>query len=129
MQRKFTHTIHVPGQLSANVVATWNVPSGCQLVHVSACQSDADAAGLTIGDESDPDEHLTIQSFGVSGTPAEFDGDDFVDSDGNSHTRYYPALSDGDTIVVTIDYDYNAGGDGGAASDVTVVLTFVEGGV
>ena len=129
MQRKFSHAFHVPGELSANLTITFTVPSGCQLVHVSACQSDADAAGLTIGDDSDADEHLTVQSIGVSGTPAEFDGDDFVDSAGASHTRYYPALSDGDIVVVGVDFDYNAGAGSGAASDVTIVLTFVEGGV
>jgi hypothetical protein len=129
MQRKFTHAFHVPGELAANLTITFTVPTGCQLVHVSACQSDADAAGLTIGHDTDADEYLTVQSFGVSGTPAEFDGDDFVDSNGDSHGRYYPAISDGGIVVVGVDFDYNAGAGSGAASDVTVVLTFVEGGI
>jgi hypothetical protein len=127
MQRKFSHAFHITGELSANAVITFTVPSDCQLVHVSACQSDADAAGITVGDSSDADEYLTVQSVGVSGTPTEFDGDDFVDSSGDSHTRYYPHIVDGTVVVVTIDYDYNAGAGSGAASDVTVVLTFVEG--
>jgi hypothetical protein len=129
MQRKFAHAFHVPGELSANLTITFTVPSGCQLVHVSACQSDADAAGLTIGNSDDADEYLTVQSVGVSGTPNEFDGDDFVDSSGNSHDCYYPAIADGTVVVVGVDYDYNAGAGSGAASDVTLVLTFVEGGV
>ena len=127
MQRKFSLAFHITGELGANAVITWTVPSDCQLVHVSACQSDADAAGITVGDSSDADEYLTVQSVGVSGTPNEFDGDDFVDSSGVSHTRYYPHIADGTVMVVTIDYDYNAGGGSGAASDVTVVLTFLEG--
>jgi hypothetical protein len=127
MQRKFSHAFHITGQLSANAVIYFTVPSDCQLVHVSAVQSDADAASIIIGDSSDDDEYLTVQSIGVSGTPNEFDGDDFVDSAGDSHTRYYPHITDGTVVVVTIDYDYNAGAGSGAASDVTVVLTFVEG--
>ena len=129
MQRKFTVTFHKIGDMGANMVATFIPSSGCKLVHVSACQSDADAAGLTIGDDSDPDEHLTVQSIGVSGVPLEFDGDDFVDSDGNTHARYYPQIAAGETVVVGVDYDYNAGAGSGDAADVTIVLTFVEGGV
>lgn len=130
MQRKFVQSFHVPGELSANLTITWTVPSGCQLVHVSACQSDTDAAGLIIGISAvDTDEYLTTQSFGISGVPAEFDGDDFVDADGVSHDCYYPAIPDGTVMVATVDYDYNAGATGGAASNITLVLTFVEGGV
>jgi hypothetical protein len=129
MQRKFVQSFHVPGQLSANLSIVWTVPSGCQLVHVSAVQSDADQASIIIGDSSDDDEYLTVQSIGASGTPAEFDGDDFVDSSGDSHDCYYPAIADGTVMKITVDYDYNAGQGGGAASDITIVLTFVEGGV
>lgn len=127
MQRKFCHSYHITGQLAANAVISFTVPSDCQLVHVSACQSDADAAGITVGDSADADEYLTVKSVGVSGTPAEWDGDDFVDSSGNTHTKYYPHITDGTIVVVTIDFDYNAGSGSGAASDVTVVLTFLEG--
>jgi hypothetical protein len=129
MQRKFSHAFHVPGQLSANLDIRFTVPSGCQLVHVSAVQSDADACGIEIGNSDDADEYLTKFSCGVSGTPAEKDGDDFVDSDGNTHNCYYPAISDGTVVTIAVDYDYNDGGGSGAASDVTIVLTFVEGGV
>jgi hypothetical protein len=129
MQRKFVQAFHVPGELSADLDIRWTVPSGCQLVHVSAVQSDADVAGLTIGDSSDADEYLTTQSLGASGTPNEFDGDDFVDSDGNSHDCYYPAIDDGTVMRISVDFDYNGGSGSGAASDVTIVLTFVEGGV
>ena len=127
MQRKFQLAFHVTGQMAANATITWTVPSDCQLVHVSACQSDADQAGLIVGIAADTDEYLTTQDVGASGVPAEFDGDDFVDADGNAHTRYYPHIADGTVMVVTIDFDYKGGAGSGAASDVTVVLTFVEG--
>jgi hypothetical protein len=126
MQRKFSHAFHVPGTLSANINIRFKVPSGCQLVHVSAVGSDANDGKLTIGDSSDTDEYLTASAIGDSNTPAEFDGDDFVDSDGNSHNCYYPAIPDGTIVVATLDYD---GASGTATDDFTLVLTFVEGGV
>lgn len=126
MQRKFTQTIHVPGALSADMDVRWIVPSGCKLVHVSAVASNDSDGTIAIGDGSDTDEHLAASVLGDSQVPAQYDGDDFVDSDGNSHDRYYPAIDDGDTISIAVDYD---GSNGTAAEDVTIVLTFVEGGV
>ena len=124
MQRKFSHAFHVPGTLTANVTITFTAPSGCQLIHVSACASNDSDATITVGDSSDADEYLTASVVGDSGTPAEYDYDDFVDTAGASHSRFYPVISDGTVVVTTIDYD----GDGGtAAADLTVVLTFAEG--
>jgi hypothetical protein len=129
MQRKFVQAFHVPGELGANLSIVWTVPSGCQLVHVSAVQSDADACGIIIGNSADDNEYLTTFSCGVSGTPVEKDGSDFLDSNGDSHNCYYPAIPDGTIMTIDVDFDYNAGQGSGAASDVTIVLTFVEGGV
>lgn len=127
MQRKFCMCFHVLGDMGANAVITFTVPSDCQLVHVSACQSDSDAAAFTIGDSGDADEYLTTSAVGASGTPNEFDGDDFVDADGNSHTKYYPHIAAGTVMIITVDYDYNAGQGSGNAADLTLVLTFLEG--
>lgn len=124
MRRKFAHMIHVPGALGANLVCTFTAPSPCQLVHVSAVSSNDSDATLIIGDSTDNDEYLTSTTIGDSGTPSEFDGDDFVDIAGNTHTRYYPRISDGTVVIVTIDFD---GSSGTAAEDLTIVLTFVEG--
>ena len=129
MQRKFVQTFHVPGELSADLDIRWTVPSGCQRGHVSAVQSDADAAGLIIGNSDDTDEYLTTQSIGVSQAPAEFDGNDFVDPDGASHDCYYPPIAAGTVVVISVDFDYYAGAGSGAASNVTIVLTLVERGV
>jgi len=124
MQRKFTVPFHIPGTLSADLDIRFIVPSDCQLVHVSAVASNDSAALLTIGDSADTDEYLTSTEIGDSQAPAEFDGDNFVDSDGNSHTRYYPHITDGTIVVITLDYD---GDSSVAADDFTIVLTFVEG--
>lgn len=127
MQRKFQVAFHVTGTLGADLNIRWIVPCGCTLVHVSAVNSTAYAAGLEIGDGSDQDEHLTKSDIGVSNTPAEFDGNDFVDSSGDTHNRYYPHMDDGDTVQLTLDYNYNGGGSANASADVTIVLTFQEG--
>ncbi len=115
----------MPGELSANLSIKWTAPSDCTLVHVSAVQSDADAAGLNIGTSADTDGFIEKYSIGVSGTPVEKQAlSDFAGALANSQ---YPRISDGDIIVLELDYDYNAGAGSGAASDVTIVLTFLEG--
>jgi hypothetical protein len=121
MLRVFQQAYHIPGTLAANVTIKFTAPFGMQLVHVSAVASDAT---LALGDSDDADEYLTAAAIGDSGTPVEFDGDDFVDADGNTHNRYYPRITDGTVVVVTLDYD---GATGTAAADVTLVLTFTEG--
>jgi len=127
MQRKFTMSFHVAGTLAADLNIRFTVPSPCQLVHVSAVASDANAFGINIGDSADTDEYLTKQSSGVSNTPAEFDGDDFVDADGVAHTLYYPHIADGTVVVIEVDFNYNGGGSAAASDDPTIVLTFLEG--
>jgi len=117
MLRKFVHTVHVPGT-GTDMNIRWNVPSDCTLVHVSACTSGNDNATMEIGDESDADAHLTSSAIGSgANTVAEFDKDDFVDTE-------FPRLQDGDTLVITVDTD---GGVSGTGDDLTLVLTFVEG--
>jgi hypothetical protein len=124
MQRIFTQSYHIPGTLAANVAIYFTAPCDCTLLHVSAVASNDSAATLTIGDSDDADEYLTSCTIGDSATPAEKDGDDFVDTSGNTHARYYPRIADGTVVVIALDYD----GDGGtAANDFTIVLTFAEG--
>ena len=121
---RIVHSYHVPGTLSADVAITFTAPFDMTLVHVSACGSNANNGLLTVGDSDDADEYLTSSSIGDSGTPAEFDGNDFVDTSGNTHTRYYPRISDGTVVAVALDHD----GDGGTATDdFTLVMTFEEG--
>jgi hypothetical protein len=127
MQRIFQVAYHVPGTLAADLSIEWTAPCDCTLLHVSACNSTAYAAGLEIGDGSDADEYLTKQDIGVSGTPVEFDGDDFVDTAGDTHHLYYPRIAAGTVICIDLDFNYNGGGSANASADVTLVLTFAEG--
>ena len=124
MQRKFTHAFHVPGTLSADINIRFTAPSDCSLVHVSAVASNASNALITIGDSDDADEYLTSSDVGDSNVPAEFDGNDFVDTSGVTHDRYYPRIADGKVVCIAVDHD---GDSGTAAADLTIVLTFVEG--
>jgi hypothetical protein len=124
MENVFTIPIHVTGTLGANVVFYWTSPFDCTLLHVSAVASNASSATIIVGESDDTDEYLTSQNVGDSAVPAEFDGDDFVDTDGNAHTRYYPRVDDGTIVVVTVDYD---GASGTAAANLSVVLTLAKG--
>ena len=120
----FQVAYHITGTLAANTNIRWTAPCDCTLLHVSAVASNDSDATITVGISTDTDEYVQASTIGDSNTPAEFDYDDFYDSDGNQHTRYYPHISDGTILVVALDYD----GDGGtAADDATVVLTFAEG--
>jgi hypothetical protein len=123
-QNIFTQAYHVPGTLAADLAIKWTAPFDCTLLHVSAVGSNANNGLLTIGDSADPDEYLTSSSIGDSGTPAEFDGDDFVDTAGNTHGRYYPRIVDGTIVAIALDHD---GVGGTATHDFTLVLTFAEG--
>ena len=123
MQRKFVMAFHTAGT-GVDQTIYFTVPSDLQLIHVSAVSSAAQNGTFTIGDSVDPDEYLTASAIGDSNVPNEFDGDDFVDTAGATHTRYYPRIVDGTVVVITVDTD---GGVSGTADDLTLVLTFVEG--
>lgn len=123
MLRKFTHMIHVPGTgVDMNVYYT--APSDCTLLHVSAVSSAAQNGTFQIGDSDDQDEFLTASAIGDSGTPNEFDGDDFVDPSGNTHNKYFPRIAATTVVRISVDTD---GGVSGTADDLTIVLTFAEG--
>jgi hypothetical protein len=123
MQRKFVMPFYVPGT-GVDWAVYFTVPSDCQLVHVSAVSSAAQNGTFTVGHSTDTDEYLTASAIGDSLVPNEFDGDDFVDADGNTHNRYYPHIVDGTIMCVIVDTD---GGVSGTADDCCIVLTFVEG--
>ena len=121
----FQVAFHVTGQLSANLDIKWKAPCNLTLIHVSAVQSDADACGVEVGDSTDADGYITKFSCGISGTPVEKQA--ITDFDGDLADSQYPDIDDGDIIAIAVDFDYNAGEGSGAASDVTLVLTFAEG--
>ena len=127
MQRIFQQAYHVSGSLGADLAIAFTAPFDMTLLHVSAVGSNAYAAGLEIGDSADPNEYLVKADIGVSGTPVEFDGDNFVDTAGDTHGRYYPRIADGTVVELALDFNYNGGGSAQASADVTIVLTFAQG--
>jgi hypothetical protein len=124
MLNKFQNSFHIPGTLAANLTITLTVPSDCSLVHVSAVASNNSDATLKIGTSADDDGYLTATAIGDSGTPAEFDLDDFDGALLSNPGMEYPHLLDGTVLVLTLDYD---GAAGTAAQNVTLVATFCEG--
>lgn len=114
---KIMQTFHIPGTLTANIVPRFTAGCDLTLVHVSAVASNDSDATLSLGTSTDDDAFLTASTIGDSGTPREFDRDDFVDAQ-------FPHIIDGSLVVVTLDFDGSAGT---AAANVTLVLTFVEG--
>ena len=114
MNRIFQQSYHIPGTLAANINIRFKVPCDCQLLHVSAAQSDTDTALLDIGPSTDTDGYLDGVNFGVSNVPLEYDRDDFVDDQ-------YPHIAAGTIVVITIT-DHAS-----HSVDPTVVLTFAEG--
>lgn len=125
MQRKFQVAFHIPGTLGANLTIKWTTPSDCQLVHVSAVATDANAAGLEVGSSADPDGYITKYSIGVSSTPVQKEL--LSDFDGALANSQFPHIVDGTIVALALDYDYNDGGGSAASDNVTIVLTFVEG--
>ncbi len=115
----FQQSYHIPGALAASPVIKFTTPFDMQLIHVSAVQSDTDTATLKIGTSADDDGYLVASNFGVSGTPAEFDRDNFTGALITS--GQFPHIAKGTIVVITIT-DH-----GSHSNDPTVVLTFTEG--
>jgi hypothetical protein len=117
--RVFQQTITLGPTLAANHTFNLKMPFNAQLIHVSLCNSTANAGTLKIGTTSDDDYYLAAENFGVSGTPVEvatpagFDG---VGAGGQ-----YPHVSDGDVISILIT-DHAS-----HMANVCVVLTWSEG--
>jgi hypothetical protein len=120
MLRIFTHTVVVPGTLAADVDFRFTLPCDAQLLHISASNSSANAAGLTVGNSSAAAAYLAKSSIGVSGTPVEFDQGEFVGAQ-------FPRIAKGTIFVAAVDYDYNGGGSGAASANLSLVFTFSEG--
>lgn len=100
------------GALSANWVFAFELDHAFMPRHVSVVGSNDSDATIKIGTSTDDDALMVAKDFGDSNDPAEYDEDDFADSDYQ--------FSKGDIVLVTIDFD----GDGGTAvQDPTVVLS------
>ncbi len=114
MNRTYQQVYVVPGTLAANHSFQFAAHSNCTLLHVSLCNTSANAGTLKIGTAADDDAYLTATNFGVSSTPVELSRSGFVGTQ-------YPVIPDGGVVVLTItDHVSHMAG-------VCVVLTFAEG--
>lgn len=105
-----------PGALTANWVISVELAHALMVRHVSVVGSNANDATIKIGTSADDDALLTASAFGDSGDPAEYDQDDFADSDYQ--------FSKGDIMRITVDYD---GAGGTAVQDPVIVITGLYG--
>ncbi len=119
MQRVHQVCINLGPALAANHTFNFVVPFDCQLVHVSLCNSTANAGTLKIGTPSDDDAYLAAENFGVSGTPVEVATP--AGFDGATAGGQYPHILDG-SVVSCLITDHAS-----HMANVCVILTFTEG--
>lgn len=117
--RIFQQNLNLGPTLAANHTFNFKAPFNCQLVHVSLCNSTANAGTLKIGTTSDDDAYLTATNFGVSGAPVEVAAP--AGFAGVAAGGHWPRFADGDVVSVLIT-DHAS-----HMANVCVVLTFTEG--
>jgi hypothetical protein len=111
----------VPGTLAANHTFTVKMPRPATVLNVSASNSSANAGKVQFGTSADANGFLTDQDVGVSGTPAEYDLNDFDGALLSNPGHEYPRLADGDIFSITIT-DHAS-----HMANVCVVVTVVDG--
>ncbi len=119
MQRVFTQTIFLGPALAANHNVNFKLPMDVQLVHVSLCNSSANAGTLKIGNSDDDDGYLAAENFGVSGAPAVVSTP--AGFDGAVAAGAYPHIAAGTVVILTITDHVSH------MANAAVVLTFTEG--
>jgi hypothetical protein len=119
--KSFCLTLHAIGTLGGDLNYRFTFPFDCSLVHISAVNSSAAAAGLTVGNSDTAAAYLAKASVGVSNTPVEFARANFVG------TPVLPHILRGVILVVDVDHDYNNGGGAVDSANLTIVMTFSEG--
>ncbi len=112
MQRVFTLPFFFDGTLAANKVINFILPCDAQLVHASLCATTAAAGTLKVGKSDDDDAYMAAKNFGASGVPAEYDWNDFINSQ-------YPHIPKGTNIMLTVTHN--------SMINPHMVLTFTEG--
>ncbi len=117
--RVYTQTIFLGPTLAANHTASFTLGHNAQLLHVSLCNSSANAGTLKIGNSSDDDAYLLAENFGVSGTPVEVSTP--AGFDGVTAGGQFPHILDGTVVVLTIT-DHAS-----HMANACVVLTWSEG--
>jgi len=118
----FTYSVHLHGTLAANARGEFILPFNAELIAVSVGNSAATDALLDVGTSADRDGILSAVAVGDSGTPTEYE---FNDWDGALATAGVPfRFNKGDILAWDLDFD---GASGTAAANASIVFTFSEG--
>ena len=96
----FQQTINLGPTLAANHTFNFTLPFDMQLMHVSLCNSTANAGTLKIGSTSDDAYYLGAENFGVSGTPVEVSTP--AGFDGAGAAGAYPHIRNGSVVSVLV---------------------------
>jgi hypothetical protein len=120
---RFPVTIHLHGTLAANAQGSFPLPIGMTLESVALVNSATDSdATLTVGTSADADGILKAGAIGAAGVPVTFAKANF---DGAlCDAKNPPHFDKGTVITWLVDFD---GAGGTAASDVTLLFSFLEG--
>lgn len=117
--RQFQQVIALGPTLAADHTFNFIAPFNCTLIHISLCNSTANAGTFDCGIAADPDGWMDGKAFGVSGTPLEYD--EISDFDGAVSDSQFPSLTKGSNYEVVVK-DHAS-----HMANAYVVLTFVEG--
>ncbi len=119
MQGHRSHiSFHVPGTLTANLNIRFEAANNFRIQKVSAVASNDSDATLELGISTDTNSILAAAVIGDSNVPVEKTRSDFAS------TNPTGAVTKGEIVVITLDYD---GAAGTAAQNFTIVLSILEG--
>lgn len=123
MIRKYAVEFHVPGTLTQDLDIRFNVPDNCQLLHISGVTSNDAATTIDVGDETNAALHVNDMDIGSGANEVHELAN--VQMYSEFELGQWPRIADGDTVVITVDWDGDSSGDAG--QNTTLVLTFAEG--
>jgi hypothetical protein len=118
----FTYSVHFGGTLAANQRGEFILPFAAELVAVSFGNSAASDATLEVGTSADRDGILDAVAIGDSGTPTEYEYNDWNGALATAGVPY--RFNKGDILAWDLDFD---GAAGTAAANCSIVFTFSEG--
>ncbi len=118
----FMYSVHLHGTLAANARGEFLLPFDASLIAVSISNSAVTDATLDVGTSADRDGILSAVACGDSGTPTEYEFNDWDGAIAAAGRPYHMVAG----TIVTWDLDFD-GSAGTAAANVALVLTFSEG--
>ena len=122
----FTYSVHLHGTLAANARGEYILPFPASLISVSFGNSAASDATLEVGTSADRDGILDAVAVGDSGTPAEYEYNDWNGALAVGENAPGNPFHMAKGTIFTWDLDFD-GAAGTAAANCSIVFTFSEG--